>query len=104
MELLKEFQYFIVEHVTGLSEFEKTVYVERSFTYDKTGETGIIIEVTDAAVKIEFEKVFWEYERDVFEIDSEFENTLKSVHETLCSTDYGINERVLYGTNILSQV
>ena len=102
IEMLKNFQYFIVEHITGLSEFEKPVYVGRTFMDDETGEIGKIIEVTDSEVKIEFENELWEYERSDFFVDREFENQLESIHKTLCSSEVGIIDRMLRDTNIVA--
>ena len=94
IDMLKEFQYFIVEHVTGLTEFEKPVYINRIFTDEETGETGKIVEITETEVKIEMESEYWTYDSSDFEADRLFQQLLESVHETLCSTEYGINEKI----------
>ena len=101
IEMLKSFQYYIVEHVTGLSDLEKPVYIGRSFTDDDTGEIGHIVEVTDSEVKIEFEKEYWTYDGDDFVVDRDFADILESIHKTLSSREYGINPQVYKDSNIL---
>ena len=94
IDMLKEFQYFIVEHITGLTEFEKPVYINRTFTDEDTGETGKIVEITETEVKIEMESEYWMYDSSDFEADRLFQQLLESVHETLCSIEYGIIEKI----------
>lgn len=94
IEMLRSFQYFIVEHVTGLSDLEKPVYIGRSFTDDDTGEVGHIVEITDNEVKIEFEKEYWTYEPDDFVVDEALKDVLNSVHKVICSTEQGYCERI----------
>lgn len=94
IEMLKSFQYFIVEHVASLTDFEKPVYVGRSFIDDDTGEVGHIVEVTEREVKIEFEKEFWTYDRNNFVVDKEFKDILGSIHKVICSTEYGYSQQI----------
>lgn len=101
IEMLKSFQYFIIEHVTGLSDLERPVYIGRSFTDDDTGEIGHIVEITDNEVKIEFEKEYWTYVVNDFVIDSAFADILESIHKTLSCHEYGINPQVYKDSNIL---
>lgn len=101
IEMLKNFQYFIVEHVTGLSDLEIPVYIGRSFTDDDTGEVGHIVEITDNEVKIEFEKEYWTYDMNDFVIGSAFADILESIHKTLSCREYGINPQVYNDSNIL---
>ena len=92
--MLKSFQYFIVEHVTGLSDLERPVYIGRSFTDDDTGEVGHIVEITDTEVKIEFEKEYWTYDVNDFVVDEDFKDILNTIHKAICSTEQGYCERV----------
>ena len=94
IEMLKSFQYFIMEHVTGLSDLEKPVYIGRSFTDDDTGEIGHIVEITDTEVKIEFEKEYWTYESDDFVVNEVFKDVLNSIHKVICSTERGYCRQV----------
>ena len=96
IEMLKGFQYFIVEHVTGLSDLERPVYVGRSFTDDDTGEIGHIVEITDTEVKIEFEKEYWTYEVNDFVTDEELNTLLEGIRGTLSSTESGWKNSSVY--------
>ena len=100
VEMLKRFQYFIVEHVVGMTEFEKPVYLNRTFIDEDTGEIGKIVEITETEVKVEMESEYWTYERKDFETESSFERLLDAVHEKICSTDFGTSEQLLRESKI----
>lgn len=101
VEMLKQFQYFIVEHVLLLSEFEKPVYIGRPFIDKKTSSTGKIVEVTDDEVTIKIKREYWTYERDAFTVDRILAHQLESIHEKLSSREDGINIQVYEDSNIL---
>ena len=94
IDMLKEFQYFNVEHVTGLAEFEKPIYIGRSFTDDESGETGKVIKSGDEVV-IEFENEIWTYEANDFSADRRLNEILISLCRTLSMTDNkGVNDSI----------
>ena len=86
-----------MEHVTGISDLEKPVYIGRSFTDDDTGEIGHIVEITDTEVKIEFEKEYWTYEVNDFVVDNEFADILESIRDRLSSSDNNKWSRAIHG-------
>lgn len=101
IEILKQFQYFIVENVDLLSEFEKPVYVGRPFIDEEIDSIGKIVEVTETDVRIKIRGEYWVYDRDDFTVDRKLEYRLESIHESLSLCEGGRNQKVFEDSDIL---
>ena len=101
IELLKDFQRYIIEHLSRLTEFEKPIYVGRSFINTETGEEGRIIKITEDEVHIEFTEQIWIYDRNEFVVNEDLAEIMDSIHTTISSVEEGeVSERIYEDSRI----